>query len=248
MVLVCVCAGGGSKRGKAAAGGEVRASWGGLGGSKLWLLRQRAPAPCCTAFALHPDAWLVVAHALPGCPVAAPGGLLAGSALLGLGPPCTAAFLAQRAPCWLPLQGLKAALEAAVSIKGLLEMMFERLSEWINEFIADIEEGEGGPPAAAGSQASTPGPAAQPGGGERSGAAGAGGTQPMPTPRLGSGARRVSSAGERVAGSNTLQLTCRLGVSARERCLARCLVVFTNSVGSASLPSPAAQAPPPPRC
>ena len=36
-------------------------------------------------------------------------------------------------------QGLRGALEAAMRIKGLLEMMFDVLSGWIAEFIADME-------------------------------------------------------------------------------------------------------------
>ena len=36
-------------------------------------------------------------------------------------------------------QGLRAALEATMRIKGLLEMMFDKLSGWIDEFINDME-------------------------------------------------------------------------------------------------------------
>jgi hypothetical protein len=45
---------------------------------------------------------------------------------------------------------MKAALDAAATIKGLLEMMFEVVSEWIAGFIADIEAEDGsGTPAPA---------------------------------------------------------------------------------------------------
>jgi hypothetical protein len=36
-------------------------------------------------------------------------------------------------------QGLRASLEATMHVKGLLEMMFDVLSGWINEFISDME-------------------------------------------------------------------------------------------------------------
>ncbi len=36
-------------------------------------------------------------------------------------------------------QGLCAALEATMRIKGLLEMMFDVLSGWIDQFILDME-------------------------------------------------------------------------------------------------------------
>lgn len=39
----------------------------------------------------------------------------------------------------LSAQGLRAALEATMRIKGLLEMMFDKLSGWIDEFITDME-------------------------------------------------------------------------------------------------------------
>lgn len=39
----------------------------------------------------------------------------------------------------LRAQGLRAALEATMRIKGLLEMMFDKLSGWIYEFITDME-------------------------------------------------------------------------------------------------------------
>ena len=39
---------------------------------------------------------------------------------------------------WLA-QGLCAALEATMRIKGLLEMMFDVLSGWIDQFISDME-------------------------------------------------------------------------------------------------------------
>ena len=39
----------------------------------------------------------------------------------------------------LRAQGLRAALEATMRIKGLLEMMFDKLSGWIDEFITDME-------------------------------------------------------------------------------------------------------------
>ena len=57
-------------------------------------------------------------------------------------------LLGQQAPCPSPRpprlpwwQGLKAALGASLTIKGLLEMMFEVVSEWIDGFLADIESG-----------------------------------------------------------------------------------------------------------
>ena len=37
------------------------------------------------------------------------------------------------------LQGLKAALDAAVRIKGLLEMMFDVITDWVHDFICDVE-------------------------------------------------------------------------------------------------------------
>jgi hypothetical protein len=37
------------------------------------------------------------------------------------------------------MQGLRASLEATLHIKGLLEMMFDVLSGWIDEFISDME-------------------------------------------------------------------------------------------------------------
>ena len=37
------------------------------------------------------------------------------------------------------VQGLRACLEATMHIKGLLEMMFDKLAGWINEFITDME-------------------------------------------------------------------------------------------------------------
>ena len=36
-------------------------------------------------------------------------------------------------------QGLRASLEATMGVKGLLEMMFDVLSGWIDEFISDME-------------------------------------------------------------------------------------------------------------
>ena len=36
-------------------------------------------------------------------------------------------------------KGLRASLEATLHIKGLLEMMFDVLSGWIEEFISDME-------------------------------------------------------------------------------------------------------------
>ena len=39
------------------------------------------------------------------------------------------------------VQGLGACLEATMHIKGLLEMMFDKLAGWIDEFIADMEVG-----------------------------------------------------------------------------------------------------------
>ena len=37
-------------------------------------------------------------------------------------------------------QGLRGSLEATMHVKGLLEMMFDVLSGWIDEFISDMEE------------------------------------------------------------------------------------------------------------
>ncbi|KAL3152607.1 hypothetical protein ABBQ32_001625 [Trebouxia sp. C0010 RCD-2024] len=42
-----------------------------------------------------------------------------------------------------PLQAMRAGLQGTMRIKGLLEMMFEVLSDWIDAFIEDIEEVEG---------------------------------------------------------------------------------------------------------
>jgi hypothetical protein len=91
-------------------------------------------------------------------------------------------------PC---LQGLKAALDAAVSIKGLLEMMHEVVSDWIEDFIQDIE---GGQDPALSVQAG----AAAGGGSCTATAAGPGGQHPPgATPRSSAPpSRRVSSAGE----------------------------------------------------
>ena len=41
------------------------------------------------------------------------------------------------------LQAMRAGLQGTMRIKGLLEMMFEVLSDWIDAFIEDIEEAEG---------------------------------------------------------------------------------------------------------
>ena len=41
------------------------------------------------------------------------------------------------------LQAMRAGLQGTMRIKGLLEMMFEVLSDWIDAFIEDIEEVEG---------------------------------------------------------------------------------------------------------
>lgn len=38
---------------------------------------------------------------------------------------------------------MRAGLQGTMRIKGLLEMMFEVLSDWIDAFIEDIEEVEG---------------------------------------------------------------------------------------------------------
>lgn len=38
-------------------------------------------------------------------------------------------------------QGLLTSLQATLHIKGLLEMMFDVLSGWIDEFISDMEVG-----------------------------------------------------------------------------------------------------------
>ena len=43
----------------------------------------------------------------------------------------------------LLLQAMRAGLQGTMRIKGLLEMMFEVLSDWIDAFIEDIEEVEG---------------------------------------------------------------------------------------------------------
>lgn len=42
-------------------------------------------------------------------------------------------------PPYVMLQGLRASLEATMGVKGLLEMMFDVLSGWIDEFISDME-------------------------------------------------------------------------------------------------------------
>ncbi len=39
----------------------------------------------------------------------------------------------------LGMQGLKASLDASMTVKGLLEMMFMSCSEWIDCFLDDIE-------------------------------------------------------------------------------------------------------------
>ncbi|KAL4432560.1 hypothetical protein ABPG77_000497 [Micractinium sp. CCAP 211/92] len=70
-------------------------------------------------------------------------------------------------------RGLKAALDAAVTIKGLLEMMFDVTAGWIDSFLEDIEADDG----------SSSGGHATPGG------------PPATTPRSVSSSRRVSSAG-----------------------------------------------------
>lgn len=41
-------------------------------------------------------------------------------------------------------QAMRAGLQGTMRIKGLLEMMFEVLSDWIDAFIEDIEEAEAG--------------------------------------------------------------------------------------------------------
>ena len=43
----------------------------------------------------------------------------------------------------LLLQAMRAGLQGTMRIKGLLEMMFDVLSDWIDAFIEDIEEVEG---------------------------------------------------------------------------------------------------------
>ena len=40
-------------------------------------------------------------------------------------------------------QAMRAGLQGTMRVKGLLEMMFEVLSDWIDAFIEDIEEVEG---------------------------------------------------------------------------------------------------------
>ena len=40
---------------------------------------------------------------------------------------------------WGPAQGLLTSLQATLHIKGLLEMMFDVLSGWIDDFIRDME-------------------------------------------------------------------------------------------------------------
>ncbi|KAI3425893.1 hypothetical protein D9Q98_007866 [Chlorella vulgaris] len=119
-------------------------------------------------------------------------------------------------------QGLKAALDAAVSIKGLLEMMFEVVSDWIREFIDDIEEdgsvGGGGAAAAASGgggggtgggiggsslhsqsfNVGSGGGGRDGGGGAAAAAGGGGGSHHGATPRslsLPAASRRVSSTG-----------------------------------------------------
>lgn len=46
--------------------------------------------------------------------------------------------------CVTILQGMRAGLKGTMRIKGLLEMMFEVLSDWIDAFIEDIEEAGAG--------------------------------------------------------------------------------------------------------
>ena len=40
-------------------------------------------------------------------------------------------------------QAMRAGLQGTMRVKGLLEMMFEVLSDWIDAFIEDIEEVSG---------------------------------------------------------------------------------------------------------
>ena len=40
------------------------------------------------------------------------------------------------------MQAMRAGLQGTMRVKGLLEMMFEVLSDWIDAFIEDIEEVE----------------------------------------------------------------------------------------------------------
>ena len=44
----------------------------------------------------------------------------------------------------LQVQEVRASLQASLRVKGLLEMMFEVLSNWIDAFIEDVEEAEEG--------------------------------------------------------------------------------------------------------
>ena len=45
----------------------------------------------------------------------------------------------QRKNVGLSEQGLRGSLEATMHVKGLLEMMFDVLSSWLDEFISDME-------------------------------------------------------------------------------------------------------------
>ncbi|KAL4436854.1 hypothetical protein ABPG75_003993 [Micractinium tetrahymenae] len=73
-------------------------------------------------------------------------------------------------------RGLKAALDAAVTIKGLLEMMFDVTAGWIDSFLEDIEADDGSGGQGSGGHSGPSGP-------------------PATTPRSASASRRVSSAG-----------------------------------------------------
>lgn len=42
------------------------------------------------------------------------------------------------------MQAMRSGLQGTMRVKGLLEMMFEVLSDWIDAFIEDIEEVEAG--------------------------------------------------------------------------------------------------------
>ncbi|PSC74445.1 MAP kinase phosphatase with leucine-rich repeats 3 [Micractinium conductrix] len=90
-------------------------------------------------------------------------------------------------------RGLKAALDAANTIKGLMEMMFDVITDWIHSFIEDIEEAEA---------------AGHGHGGHGSAHSGA----PAVTPRSASASRRASSAG---GATSPLLLTASASTSAQ---------------------------------
>ena len=56
--------------------------------------------------------------------------------------------------CWM-MQGLKQALQSVLRVTGLLEMMFDVLSAWIDDFLTDIDQLETDSPADAPGSAQT---------------------------------------------------------------------------------------------